>query len=145
MTEPRQRILFICTGNACRSQMAEAWARHLLDDRIEAFSAGTAPHAMDPRAVAVMRECGVDMSGQSPKLLSDVSGLQFDLVVTVCDHAAIACPVWPGKARTVHHGFDDPPRLADGAKDEREVLAGYRRVRDQIRDFVQTLAVGKAI
>ncbi|TAN08248.1 MAG: arsenate reductase ArsC [Rhodanobacteraceae bacterium] len=145
MTEPRQRILFICTGNACRSQMAEAWTRHLLGDRIEAFSAGTAPHAMDPRALAVMRECGVDMSGQRPKPLADVSDLPFDLVVTVCDHAATACPVWPGTARTVHHGFDDPPRLARGAKDEREALQAYRRVRDQIRDFVQMLAAGKAV
>ena len=145
MTEPRQRILFVCTGNACRSQMAEAWARHLFADRIEAFSAGTAPHALDPRAIAVMRECGVDMSGHWPKSLADVSGLPFDLVVTVCDHVASACPVWPSAARTVHHGFDDPPRLLRGAKDEREVLAAYRRVRDQIRDFVQTLAAGEAI
>lgn len=135
----KQRVLFLCTGNACRSQMAEGWARHLHPDRLEAFSAGITPHGLDPRAVTVMAEAGVDIRKQRSKSVDDYVNQPFDLVITVCDSAAEACPVFPGPARMLHRGFDDPPRLAGAAADQEEALAAYRRVRDQIRDFVARL------
>lgn len=136
---PEKRVLFLCTGNACRSQMAEGWARHLHAGRLEAFSAGIAPHGLDPRAVAVMAEVGVDIGRQRSKALDVYAAQAFDLVVTVCDKAAEACPVFPGPVRVLHRGFDDPPRLARAAADEAQALAIYRRVRDEIRDFVARL------
>ena len=136
------KILFLCTGNSCRSQMAEGWARHLRGDRIEAYSAGIEAHGLNPDAVRVMAEAGVDISGQRSKLVGELLGVEFDYVVTVCDNAREACPVFPGRAQVVHVGFDDPPRLAAGARTEEERLAIYRRVRDAIRAFVETLPDG---
>src|SRR5689334_17213460 len=112
MAKPKLNVLFLCTGNSCRSQMAEAWARHLKSDAIEAYSAGVEPHGMNARAVAAMREAGVDITGQSSKHVRDLAGVAFDYVVTVCDHAHETCPLFPGKTKVVHFGFDDPPRLA---------------------------------
>ena len=132
------KILFLCTGNSCRSQMAEGWARHLKGDQIEAYSAGIETHGLNPDAVRVMAEAGVDISGQRSKHVSELRGVEFDYVVTVCDHAHESCPVFPGKAKVIHVGFDDPPRLAADAKTEEERLAPYRRVRDEIRAFVET-------
>jgi arsenate reductase len=132
-------VLFLCTGNSCRSQMAEGFARAIHGERIDACSAGLDPHGVDPRAVAVMAEAGVDLSGQSSKGLDAIDLEALDLVVTVCGHADENCPLFPGRARVVHHGFDDPPRLARLAGDEKEALSHYRRVRDQIRDFVEHL------
>ena len=132
------RVLFLCTGNACRSQMAEGWARQLHGDRIQAMSAGVAPHGLDPLAVEVMREAGVDISGQRSEPVDAYLDPPPDLVVTVCDRAAEACPVFPAAVRSVHHGFADPPRLAQTLPDDRR-LEPYRRVRDEIRDFVATL------
>ncbi len=136
---PKLKILFLCTGNSCRSQMAEGWARRLKGDTIAAWSAGVQTHGLNPRAVAVMAEAGVDISGQRSKHADELRGLEFDWVVTVCDHAQEQCPVFPGQARRVHRAFDDPPRLAAGARDEEEALAPYRRVRDEIRAFVAAL------
>lgn len=136
---PRLKVLFLCTGNACRSQMAEAWARALHGDRIEAYSAGTHPGPIDPRAIAVMREVGIDMSAHRPKSVEDLGGVALDTVVTVCDRAGERCPVFPAPVRRVHAGFDDPPRLATDAATEEERLAHYRRVRDEIRAFVERL------
>ena len=133
------KILFLCTGNSCRSQMAEGWARHLHGDRIEAYSAGIEAHGLNPDAVRVMAEAGVDISGQRSKLVGELGGFAFDYVVTVCDNAREACPVFSGRAKVVHVGFDDPPRLAAAARSEEERLAPYRRVRDAIRAFVETL------
>ena len=133
------KVLFLCTGNSCRSQMAEGWARHLKADTIEASSAGIAPHALDPRAVRVMAEAGVDISSQRPKHVDALAGHKFDYVVTVCDDAHEQCPIFPGATRVLHVGFDDPPLLAKGARSEEEALAHYRRVRDEIRAFVETL------
>jgi len=133
------RVLFLCTGNSCRSQMAEGWARALLSDRVEARSAGTETHGLNPRAVAVMAEVGVDISGHRSKSVDALAGERFDWVVTVCDHARESCPVFPGAIRTAHAGFDDPPSLAEGARDEDEALGHYRRVRDEIRAFVERL------
>jgi arsenate reductase len=133
------KILFLCTGNSCRSQMAEAWARTLHPEGVEAHSAGTHPGRIDPRAVRVMAEAGVDMSGQRSKGIDELSGISFDCVVSVCDNARESCPVFPGGARRIHAGFEDPPRLAAGAPDEEKSLAPYRRIRDEIRDFVDGL------
>jgi arsenate reductase len=135
----KPKILFLCTGNSCRSQMAEGWARQLKGDQIESYSAGIEAHGLNPDAVRVMAEAGVDISGGRSKLVSELSGVDFDYVVTVCGHAHESCPLFPGKAKVVHVGFDDPPRLAVGAKTEDERLAPYRRVRDEIREFVETL------
>jgi arsenate reductase len=136
-TDRRPRVLFLCTGNSCRSQMAEGWARALLGDRVDACSAGTSPHGLNRLAVAAMAEAGVDISGHRSKTIDAVEPAGLDLVVTVCGHAAETCPVFPGRARVVHRGFDDPPRLAAGAASDAEALPHYRRVRDEIRAFVE--------
>ena len=116
--------------------MAEGWARHLRGD-YEAHSAGLVARGLDPRAVAVMAEAGVDISGQRSQRLDEIGALDFGLVVTVCDHAAESCPRFPGAAKVVHRGFDDPPRLAESAAGEQEAgLGHYRRVRDEIREYV---------
>jgi arsenate reductase len=133
------RILFLCTGNSCRSQMAEGWARHLKSDVLEAYSAGISAKRLNRRAVKVMAEAGVDISGQHPKHLDAVSQVDFDLVVTVCERAATRCPVFPRKARLIHQPFDDPPALARTADSEEAALAHFRRVRDEIRAFVERL------
>ena len=140
MTSGRKLVfLFLCTGNSCRSQMAEGWTRALKGDQIDAFSAGIETHGLNPRAVQVMAEAGVDISGHKSKTVADLPTKEFDFVVTVCDHAHESCPLFPGNTRVVHVGFDDPPRLAKDAKSEEEALAHYRRVRDEIKAFVQTL------
>lgn len=136
---PRLKILFLCTGNSCRSQMAEAWTRKLHPGRFEAYSAGTNPGCLDPRAVRVMAEAGIDISSQRSKHLKELAGIPIDWVITVCDSANESCPVFLGSARHIHSAFDDPPRLAAGATDEDVALTPYRRVRDEIRDYVATL------
>jgi arsenate reductase len=136
----KSKILFLCTGNSCRSQMAEGWARHLKGDALEAYSAGIETHGLNPHAVAVMREAGVDISQQRSKPVDELKHIPFDYVVTVCGLANEACPPWlGGKAKVVHVGFDDPPALAGTAKTPEEALQHYRRVRDEIRAFVTTL------
>jgi arsenate reductase len=135
----RLKILFLCTGNSCRSQMAEGWARRLLADRVEAYSAGIRAHGLNRVAVAVMLEAGVDISGQQSKALRRVQHVDFDYVVTVCDDASESCPVFPGNAKVIHRGFDDPPRLAARASTDEEAIGHYARVRDEIRDFVRSL------
>lgn len=136
---PKIRILFLCTGNSCRSQMAEGWARHLKSDVIDAWSAGIETHGLNPHAVAVMAEMGVDISSHHSKLLSDLGEIGFDVVVTVCDHAHESCPLFPGKTKVIHRGFEDPPRLALEKQTEEEKRDCYRKVRDEIRDFVDQL------
>ena len=133
------KVLFLCTGNSCRSQMAEGFARALQGARIDAWSAGTAARALDGRAVQVMAEGGVDISGHQSKNVSEVMDVPFDYVVTVCGHANETCPVFPGKAKVVHVAFDDPPRLARSARTAEEALNIYRSARDEIRAYVQTL------
>ena len=129
-------VLFLCTGNSCRSQMAEGWARHLKGDGIEPCSAGIKTHGLNRNAIKVMAEAGVDISGQRSKRLDTLKNVDFDYVITVCDSVHESCPLFPGKTKVVHVGFDDPPRLARDAKTEEEALGHYRRVRDEIRDFV---------
>lgn len=138
---PRKlKVLFLCTGNSCRSQMAEGWARHLKGEVIEAASAGITTHGLNPLAVKVMAEVGVDISGHVSKRVEALESEEFDYVVTVCGHANETCPMWlKGKARVVHAGFDDPPALARTARTEEAVLSPYRRVRDEIRAYVEGL------
>lgn len=139
------KVLFLCTGNACRSQMAEGWARALKGQLIEACSAGSIAAGLDPRAVQVMAESGVDISAQRSKCLEQlrdaVTGSlpQYDFVVTLCDHAHETCPAFPGPTRIMHAGFDDPPSLAVGAATPQAALQHYRRVRDEIREFIERL------
>jgi arsenate reductase (thioredoxin) len=133
------KVLFLCTGNACRSQMAEGWARRLWGSVIEPYSAGIEPHELNVRAVKVMAEAGIDISGQRSKHVDELRNVPFDYVVTVCDHANESCPLFPGKVKRVHVNFEDPPRLAASARTEEEALAHYRRVRDEIHAFVDKL------
>jgi arsenate reductase len=139
MNVSKLKVMFLCTGNSCRSQMAEGWARQLKGDSIDAYSAGVEPHGMNADAVRVMGEAGVDLSGQHSKHVDELNGIEFDYVVTVCGHANETCPVFPGKTRVVHVGFDDPPKLAKSAGTREEALGHYRRVRDEIRGFVERL------
>lgn len=132
------KILFLCTGNSCRSQMAEGWARHLRADMIDPYSAGIERHGLNPSAVRVMAEAGVDISSQSSKLVEELPIAAFDYVITLCGHAHETCPYFSGKI--IHHGFPDPPHLATNATTEEEVLQAYRTVRDQIRQFIETLS-----
>ncbi len=133
------KVLFLCTGNSCRSQMAEGWARQLHGEGLEAYSAGTAPGRVDPRAVRVMEEAGVDISRGRSKHIDELAQVSFDWVVTVCDRANESCPVFFGDARRLHIGFDDPPWLARDAAGDAQALPHYRRVRDEIRAFVEDL------
>jgi len=133
------KVLFLCTGNSCRSQMAEGWARALQGDLIDAYSAGVDPHGMNPRAIKAMAEVGVDISGHTSKHVDALKDVPLDYVVTVCGHANETCPMFPGKVKVVHVGFDDPPKLAKDAATEEAAMTHYRRVRDEIRSFIETM------
>jgi arsenate reductase len=137
--ERKKKILFLCTGNSCRSQMAEAWTRHLRDNNFEAYSAGIRPKGLDPRAVKVMAEIGIDISLQKSKDIDSLGPIEFDYVITLCDNARESCPYYPAKTQLIHRGFDDPPSLAQDAKSEEDAMEHYRRVRDEIRAFVMEL------
>lgn len=130
------KVLFLCTGNSCRSQMAEGFAEHLKGSVIKAYSAGIETHGLNPFAVKVMNEVGVDISGHKSKLVDIFLDMDLDYVVTVCGHAHETCPYFPGKAKVKHVGFDDPPKLAANAESEDEALVHYRRVRDEIKAYV---------
>jgi len=133
------RILFLCTGNSCRSQMAEGWTKKLKNDQVEAYSAGIETHGLNPDAVKVMAEAGVDISSHQSKLIGALPNIEFDYVITVCGHANESCPFFPGKTKVIHIGFDDPPKLAELLQTEEEKLNCYRRVRDEIKEYVMTL------
>ena len=133
------KILFLCTGNSCRSQMAEGWARHLKGGRIEAHSAGLIKTRLNPHAVTVMAEVGIDISGHFSKEVHEMMNIPFDYVVTVCDHARETCPLFPDKVKKIHRGFDDPPSLTASMPDGENKLNVFRRVREEIRSFVETL------
>ncbi|WP_208595949.1 arsenate reductase ArsC [Desulfonatronovibrio hydrogenovorans] len=135
----KKQILFLCTGNSCRSQMAEAWTNHLHGDKLQAYSAGVAKSKVDPRAIQVMAEQGIDISSSRSKLVEELEKTDFDYVITLCDHARESCPLFPGPTKKKHVGFDDPPFLAKNAPSEEEALGYYRRVRDEIRQFVTNL------
>jgi arsenate reductase len=133
------KLLFLCTGNSCRSQMAEGLCRHFRGDVIEPFSAGIETHGLNPLAVKVMAEIGIDISKHESKTTDDLPDQVFDYVVTVCGHANETCPWFPAETGVLHRGFDDPPKLAEGAASEEEALVHYRRVRDEIKDYILTL------
>jgi len=132
-------ILILCTGNSCRSQMAEGFIRNIHFETIDVLSAGIEPKQLDPRAVTVMREVDIDISGHHAKHVQDFLDKNFDYVITVCDGANEMCPIFPGKATVIHKGFEDPPRLAENAATEEEALRHYRRIRDEIREFIEEL------
>ena len=138
------KILFLCTGNSCRSQMAEGFARALKSTQFAAYSAGIEPHGLNPNAVQVMAEVGIDISAQQSTHVDQLSHIDFDWVVAVCDHAAEQCPIFPGRAQVVHRAFDDPPKLARDARSEEEALGAYRRVRDELGAYIETLPEGLA-
>ena len=135
----KTKLLFLCTGNSCRSQMAEGLCRHLLGETIECRSAGIEKHGLNPLAVKVMQEIGIDITAHYSKTTSELGGVEFDYVITVCGHANETCPFFPARTRVIHQGFDDPPKLAAEAATEEEALIHYRRVRDEIREYILTL------
>ena len=139
MKNKKTKILFLCTHNSCRSQMAEGWMRHLKTDLIEPYSAGIESGRLDPLAVKVMDEAGMDISSYRSKHLDELRGIDFNYVITVCDHARQVCPVFPAQTNSIHHRFDDPSELARKAGTEQEAIAHYRRVRDEIKAFVENL------
>lgn len=128
------KVLFLCTGNSCRSQIAEGWANHLKSDVIEAYSAGIRPIGVNPKTTQVMAEAGIDISHHASKHIDDFAGIDFDYVVTVCDNAREQCPVFLGRTKTIHKPFDDP-YFASGS--EAQILAVFRKVRDQIKAFIE--------
>ncbi|MDY0132597.1 MAG: arsenite methyltransferase [Desulforegulaceae bacterium] len=136
-------LLFLCTGNSCRSQMAEGWTRHLKSDEIHAFSAGVESHGLNPDAVKVMSEAGVDISDYRAKHIDEFKDVQLDVVIIVCSNAKETCPVFSGNCKVVHYGFNDPPEMAKELADKgtlkEEQLDCYRKVRDEIKAFVKTL------
>ena len=135
----KKKLLFLCTGNSCRSQMAEGWTRELKGDIYEVYSAGIETHGLNENAVKVMKESGVDISNHKSENIRDFLDIGIEYVITVCSHAHETCPIFPGKAKIIHAGFDDPPALAREKKTEEEKLDCYRRVRDEIKAFVLTL------
>ena len=139
MTTQKTRILFLCTGNSCRSQMAEGWTNYLKGDVIDCKSAGIETHGLNPMAVKAMSEAGVDIAHHRSQLVDELLDEPWNFVITVCGHAHETCPVFPGKAKVVHVGFDDPPALAKEESTEEGAMAHYRRVRDEIRAFIESL------
>lgn len=134
----KKNVLFLCTGNSCRSQMAEGWGRSLKGDLFNFYSAGTKKHGLNPRAVSVMNEVGVDISAHESNTTEELGGAVMDIVVTVCSDAHENCPFFPG-GKVIHVGFDDPPRLTSELEDEEEILSVYRRVRDEIKEMILNL------
>jgi len=130
------KVLFLCTGNSCRSQIAEGWARHLKDDIIEAYSAGVWPVDVHPIAIKAMAEVGVDISDQTSKHVDEFLGTDFDFIVTLCDNAKQRCPVFPGKAKLVHKAFEDPVAVIGS---EEQIVQAFRKSRDEIKAFIETL------
>lgn len=131
----KKNILFLCTGNSCRSQMAEGWGKFLKGDKFNFYSAGTKKHGLNARAVQVMKEVGVDISTHQSRTIEELPSDKMNYVFTVCSDAHENCPYFPG-GKVIHTGFDDPPRLTKDMNDEEEILQVYRRVRDEIKQMV---------
>lgn len=138
MGAEQKKVLFLCTGNSCRSQMAEAWAKAIRPKDWDAYSAGIEEHGMNPNVMRVMQESGISMDSHYSKTLSELESVAFDIVVTVCDNAANTCPLLPDQTKVVHVPFDDPPKMAQSATSDEAQLDCYRQVRDQIRTFVES-------
>jgi arsenate reductase len=130
----KKKVLFLCTENSCRSQMAEGILRHLMGDKFEVESAGTIPSVVNPMAIKVMAEIGIDISGHRSKSVDEFQGLNFDFIITTCDAAREACPVFPGKARRLHWSFNDPAKV-EGSEDE--ILSAFRKIRDEIKQRIE--------
>ena len=140
----KKRVMFICTNNSCRSQMAEGIVNHELGDKVEAYSAGTTPTSVNPRAIQSMAEVGIDIFRHRSKSMEEFSGQNFDYVITLCDSANEQCPLFFGGVKKMHMGFDDP---AAATGSEEEIMAAFRRVRDEIKTkllefFTNELIVG---
>jgi arsenate reductase len=135
----KMKLLYLCTGNSCRSQMAEGWTRALKADEIDVYSAGIETHGLNPLAVQVMREVGIDISSHKSQHLDEFADIQFDYVITVCSDAHESCPLFAGNAKVIHAGFDDPPKLAPPDAAAEVKLDAFRRVRDEIKSFVDSL------
>lgn len=133
-----KNIMFLCTGNSCRSQMAEGWGKHLKGSKYNFYSAGTKRHGMNARAIQVMKEAGVDILNHQSKTTDELPDVTMDYVFTVCSDAHETCPYFPG-SKVIHVGFDDPPRLTKEMENEDQILDVYRRVRDEIKDFVENI------
>lgn len=138
----KQKILFLCTGNSCRSQMAEGFGKVFLKDQFDVYSAGIEKHGLNQNAVKVMNEAGIDISNHKSKTVSELEIKEFEYVITVCGHANENCPFFPAKTKVIHRGFDDPPKLAVDAKTEEEKLNHYRRIRDEIKEYILSLKKG---
>jgi arsenate reductase len=134
----RMNILVLCTGNSCRSQIAEGWLRHGATEHDTVYSAGVNPHGVNPRAVAIMKEAGIDISGQTSNHVDEYLDTEIDVVLTVCDNAKEHCPAFPKKVKTIHHAFDDPSFTVGT---EEEIMSEFRRVRDEIRTYAEKLIV----
>ncbi len=135
----KRKVLFLCTANSCRSQMAEGWARHIKGGEINAYSAGTKIQEINPHAVKVMSEAGVDISHYRSKHIDELKNITFDYIIMVCQHLQESCPLLPFRAKIIYKGFDDPPKLARKANSLEEILVHFRRVRDEIKDFIEKL------
>lgn len=134
----KKNIMFLCTGNSCRSQMAEGFTRKLWGEEFEVFSAGIKKHGMNARAIKVMEEVGIDISNHFSKTVEELPPVMFDYVVTVCDAAKETCPYFPG-GKIIHQGFQDPPALTKDISNESEIMSLYRRVRDEIHEAIKNL------
>ena len=132
----RIKVLFLCTGNSCRSQIAEGWARHLKGDIMDVYSAGLAPGALNQMAVKVMAEAGVDISTQRPKHVDELKEVDFDYVVTICDNARENCPIFPRKTKYFHKAFEDPS-FTIGTR--QQIQAAFVKLRDQMKEFIEKM------
>ena len=135
----KKNILFLCTGNSCRSQMAEGLTRYLKGDLYNVYSAGIETHGLNPNAVKVMAEIGIDISSHKSQHIDEFKDIHLDIVVTVCDNAHESCPLFSENAKILHYSFEDPPRLAKSAKSEEEILDCFRKVRDDIKEMIENL------
>jgi len=138
--EGRKRVVFLCTGNSARSQMAEGLMRYLKGNEFEVFSAGSKPKGIHPLAIEVMKEIGIDISAQRSKHLDEYLNKNFDCITTLCDHAAKACPVFPGSGERIHQGFSDPAAVEGSRKEKLEM---FRRVRNELKEFILSFPDGQ--
>lgn len=134
----KKNVLVLCTGNSCRSQIAEGYLRYFHGEKAEVYSAGVETHGVNPRAIATMKEDGIDLSAHTSNHVDEYLSISFDLILTVCDHASERCPIFPGKAQRIHHNFTDPAKVIGT---EEEIMAEFRRVRVQIKEYCRLLEI----
>lgn len=134
----KKNVLVLCTGNSCRSQIAEGYLRYYHGEKAEVYSAGVETHGVNPRAIATMKEDGIDLSAHTSNHVDEYLSISFDLILTVCDHASERCPIFPGKAQRIHHNFTDPAKVIGT---EEAIMAEFRRVREEIKEFCRLLEI----